>query len=249
MLKPIYDSTKGKMRVAGLVSGSGSSFRTIIEQQIGMEAIGLCPYEVVGILTDNPKSKTFELGKEFNVPVFLNDIRAYYEKRRKKITDKQVREEYDKETVRLFEPVRPDFLAYAGYVWATTSPLVNAYIGVNAHPADLSIEKDGRRAYAGANGVRDALMGGENEVRSTLHLVTTQVDGGPILLISDPVQVDKSSGMSLEDASRFYLRPLNEKIRKLFPRVVKDIAEGTYRQDEKGLLYYGDVPIPKGYRL
>jgi folate-dependent phosphoribosylglycinamide formyltransferase PurN len=249
MPKPIYDSTKGKMRVAALVSGSGSSFRTVIEQQIGMESIGLCPYEVVGILTDNPKSKTFELGKEFNVPVFLNDIRAYYEKRGKKITDKQVREEYDKETVRLFEPVKPDFLAYAGYVWATTSPLVNAYISVNAHPADLSIEKDGRRAYAGANGVRDALMGGENEVRSTLHLVTTQVDGGPILLISDPVTVDKNAGMSLEEASRVYLRALNDKTRKLFPRVVKDIAEGTYRRDEEGLLYYGDVPIPKGYRL
>jgi folate-dependent phosphoribosylglycinamide formyltransferase PurN len=249
MLKQIYDSTKGRMRVAGLVSGSGSSFRTIIEQQIEMQAKGGCPYEVVAIFTDNPKSKTFELGKEFNVPVFLNDIRAYYEKRGRKITDKQVREEYDKETIRLFEPVKPDFLAYAGYVWATTSPLVNAYISVNAHPADLSIEKNGRRTYAGANGVRDALIGGELEVRSTLHLVTTQVDGGPILLISDPVKVDKNSGMSLEEASRFYLRPLNEKIRKLFPRVVKDIAEGTYRRDEKGLVYYGDVPIPKGYRL
>jgi folate-dependent phosphoribosylglycinamide formyltransferase PurN len=249
MLKQIYDSTKGRMRVAGLVSGSGSSFRTIIEQQIEMQAKGGCPYEVVAIFTDNPKSKTFALGKEFNVPVFLNDIRAYYEKRGRKITDKQVREEYDKETIRLFEPVKPDFLAYAGYVWATTSPLVNAYISVNAHPADLSIEKNGRRTYAGANGVRDALIGGELEVRSTLHLVTTQVDGGPILLISDPFKVDKNSGMSLEEASRFYLRPLNEKIRKLFPRVVKDIAEGTYRRDEKGLVYYGDVPIPKGYRL
>jgi len=58
-----------------------------------------------------------------------------------------------------FRAVKPDFLAYAGYVWATTAPIVNAYIGVNAHPADLSIEKDGRRAYAGANGVRDALLG------------------------------------------------------------------------------------------
>ncbi len=36
------------------------------------------------------------MGKEFNVPVFLNDIRAFYEKRGKKITDRQVREEYDR---------------------------------------------------------------------------------------------------------------------------------------------------------
>jgi folate-dependent phosphoribosylglycinamide formyltransferase PurN len=249
MLKPIYDSSKGKMRVAALVSGSGSSFRTIIEQQIQMQDNDGCPYEVVGIFSDNPKCKGLDMGKEFNVPVFVNDIRAFYEKRGKKITDKQVREEYDRETIKLFEPVRPDFLAYAGYVWATTAPIVDAYIGVNAHPADLSIEKDGRRAYAGANGVRDALLGGESEVRSSLHLVTTQVDGGPILLISQPVPVDKNSGMSLEEASRFYLKPLNDMTRKLFPRVVKDIAEGAYRLDEKGLLYYGDTPIPKGVRL
>ena len=249
MLKPLFDSTKGRMRVAGLVSGSGLSFRTIIEQQIEMQAKSGCPYEVVAIFTDNPKSKAFDMEKEFNVPVFLNDIRAFYEKRGKKIADKKVREDFDRETIKLFEPLRPDFLAYAGYVWATTAPIVNAYIGVNAHPADLSIEKDGRRAYAGANGVRDALMGGESEVRSSLHLVTTQVDGGPILLLSDPVKVDKNSGMSLEEGSRFYLRPLNDRIRKLFPRVVKDIAEGIYRRDEKGLLYYGDIPIPKGVRL
>jgi len=249
MLKPIYDSTKGKMRVAGLVSGSGSSFRTIIEQQIQMQAKGECPYEVVAIFSDNPKCKGLDMGKEFKVPVFVNDIRAFYEKRGKKITDKQVREEYDRETIHLLAPVKPDFLAYAGYVWATTAPIVNAYIGVNAHPADLSIEKDGRRAYAGANGVKDALLGGESEVRSSLHLVTTQVDGGPILLISEPVAVDKNSGMSLEEASRFYLKPLNDMTRKLFPRVVKDIAEGTYRRDDKGLVYYRDTPIPKGLRL
>jgi hypothetical protein len=55
--------------------------------------------------------------------------------------------------------------------------------------------------------------------------------------------------MSLEEASRFYLKPLNDMTRDLFPRGVKDIAEGTYRRDEEGLLYYGDLPIPKGVRL
>jgi folate-dependent phosphoribosylglycinamide formyltransferase PurN len=146
MLKPIFDSTKGKMRVAGLFSGSGSSFRTVIEQQIEMQAKGGCPYEVVAVFTDNLKSKALDMGKEFNVPVFLNDIRAFYEERGKKITDKQVREEYDRETIKLLEPFKPDFLVYAGYVWATTAPLVNAFTGINGHPADLSIIRGGKRA-------------------------------------------------------------------------------------------------------
>ena len=249
MLKPMYDAAKGKMRVAGLASGSGASFRTVIEQQIEMLAKGGCPYEVVAVFTDNPKSKVLDMGEEFKVPVFLNDIHAFYEKRGKKITDKQVREEYDRETIRLLEPYKPDFLAYAGYVWATTAPLVNAFPGINGHPADLSIMKGGKRAYAGANGVRDALVGGETELRATLHLVTTEIDHGPILMISEPVRVERGPDFSLDQGSREYLRLVNQQMRRLFPRVIKDIAEGTFKWDGKGALYYGDKPIPNGYRL
>jgi len=249
MLKPIYDASKGQMRVAALATGSGASFRTVIEQQIEMEAQGGCPYEAVAIFTDNPKSKVFDIGKEFNIPIFLNDIHAFYEKRGKKITDKEVREEYDRETINLLEPFKPDFLAYAGYVWATTAPLVKAFPGINGHPADLSIMKEGKRAYAGANGVRDALAAGETELHATLHLVTTEIDHGPILMISEPVKVERGPDFSLDQASREYLKLINLKLRKLFPRVIKDIAEGTFKRDEKGALYYGDRPIPNGYRL
>jgi len=237
------------MRIAGLVSGSGKSLISIIEQQIRMESEGGSPYEVVGIFTENPKSKASQIGSDYNLPVFTNDIRSYYEKRGKKLTDRKVREEFDKETVEALKPLKPDVLAYAGYVWATTTTLVNAILGVNIHPADLSIEKDGKRAYAGAQGVRDALVAGATGLRSTAHLVTTEVDGGPILLISEPVQVEKNSAMSLEESSRYHLKLLNEKSRRLSARVMKDLAEGTIKRDEGGLLYYGEVPIPQGYRL
>jgi hypothetical protein len=61
--------------------------------------------------------------------------------------------------------------------------------------------------------------------------------------------VERGLNFSLDEASREYLKLLNQKMRKLFPRVIKDIAEGTFKRDESGALYYGDRPIPKGYRL
>jgi len=82
-------------------------------------------------------------------------------------------------------------------------------------------------------------------VRSSLHLVTTQVDGGPILLISEPVPVDKNSGMSLEEASRFYLKPLNDMTRKLFPRVVKDIAKAPTAATRKGFFITETLQFPR----
>jgi hypothetical protein len=36
---------------------------------------------------------------------------------------------------------------------------------------------------------------------------------------------------------------------EIFPRVIKDVAQGTFKRDEIGALYYGDKPIPNGYRL
>jgi hypothetical protein len=68
-------------------------------------------------------------------------------------------------------------------------------------------------------------------------------------MISELVRVERGPDFSLDQASREYLKLLNQKTRRLFPRVIKDIAEGTFKRDERGALYYGDKPIPNGYRL
>jgi len=67
----------------------------------------------------------------------------------------------------------------------------------------------------------------------------------PLLLFASTIpKYQRKLSHSLDEC-----KALNDMTRKLFPRVVNDIAEGTYRRDEKGLLYYGDTPIPKGVRL
>ena len=235
------------MRVVGLVSGSGKSLLTVIEQQKELDESKGSPYEVVAIFTDSPKSKAREIGEQFGIPVILHDIRAFYAERGAKITDMTVRQAFDLETVKALARYKAHVALYAGYVWATTAPLVNTFLGINVHPADLSIEKGGKRAYAGAHGVREALMAGEKTVASTAHLVTTQVDGGPILMISKPIAVDRGR-KSLEELEKECLNLLNGEARRLFPKVVRAVAEGHFERDEDGLLYYQGLPIPKGYR-
>lgn len=248
-LIPIHDPQKGKMRVAALVSGSGVSLRGILVQAREMESRGGAPYEVVAAFTDNPSSKAHHLAAEFDLPVFSNDIHAFYRKRGAPIKDLAVRAEFDQETVRLLAPFRPDLLAYAGYVWVTTWPLVQAFRGINFHPADLSVPEGDKPRYAGMHGLRKALLAGEKELRAALHLVTTEVDRGPILLLSEPVPVAEGADTPLEELERHYLRLLNLQKGPLFARATKDIAEGTFKMDAAGLLHYGETPIPGGYRL
>lgn len=249
MKKPLFDFRSEKLRVAGLISGSGKSLLSIIDKQKEIETVSDCNFEVVGLFSDNPSSQAEKIAKDYNLPVFINDIRAFYQVRNKKINNKEIRQAYDQATVDFLTPLKPDIVIYAGYVWATTAPLLDRFNCVNCHPADLSVEKNGVRVYAGANGVRDALLAGENRLFSSFHQVTAKVDHGPILLISKPVVVEKDPGMDLTSRSIKYLRILNKKSRKLCSLGIEKIAKRAFTIDEKGQLYYEDTPIPKGFRL
>ena len=250
MLKPLFNRSGEKLRVAGLISGSGKSLISIIEKQKELEKFSTCNFEVVGLFSDNPKSKAEHISQQYGIPAFVNDIKGFYRKRDKKITDKLVREAFDLEIIDFLNTLKPDIVIYAGYIWATTAPLVNTFQSINCHPADLSVEENGRRLYAGANGVRDALLAEEKKLFSSLHVVTAEIDHGPILMISEPVIVENDSlELDLNDRSRKYLRLLNEKSRHLCALGVEQISNDAFKIDSNGMIFYTDRPIPCGYRL
>jgi folate-dependent phosphoribosylglycinamide formyltransferase PurN len=203
----------------------------------------------VGIFTDNPGSGAFSIGKEYNLPVLLNDIRQFYKDHNQKITNLALREQFDKKTTDLIAPLNPEFLVLAGYVWVTTSPLLQKFQAINAHPADLSVVKDGKRAYAGADGIGAALKSGEKRLYSSVHLVTAEVDGGPILLISRPIHVEEDTSLSSRDRWRKYLKLVNEQSRSLLPLALEKLSCGEFESDEGGNVYYQGSLIPKGHRL
>lgn len=249
MTKPLYDPQEGKMRVAGLVSGSGKSLLSIIEKQKEIDAIGTCNFEVVGLFSDNAKSKAEEIGTTYKLPFLINDIKEFYRKKGAPLKNLEVRREYDSQTAEFLKQLEPDVVVYAGYVWATTEPLLKEFMAINGHPADLRVVKDGHRAYAGANGVGDALAAGETNLYSTLHLVTPKIDHGPILMVSEPVPVVNQDGISDIDKMRYHLRLLNEKLRELFARVIDDVSRGRFGMEADGCLTYNGTPIPEGFQL
>ena len=249
MPKKLYDRQKGKMRVIGLVSGSGKGIVTVIERQRELEKTSACDFEVVGILTDNPESKAMAIGQKYEIPVIVNDIRKFYRKCNKPIKDLTVREAYDRESVRLIEPFNPDVLIFAGYVWVATPVLVNQFQIINAHPADLSVMNGDTRAYGGADGIGDALKAGERQLHSSVHLVTNKVDDGPVLFISKPVAVETDADLTPQERWRKYLKLVNAESRILIPLAVEQMANGNITQDKAGMLYFKGDPIPNGHRL
>lgn len=251
MLTPIHNPIRGKLRVIGYASGSGNTlFEAYALQKRMDETSDGCPFEVVGVFTDNPKARCVETAKQLGLPLVSLDIKAYYETRNKPLKDREVRAEYDRAALSLLAPFQADAILLAGYVWATTEVLLDRYIVINVHPADLSIQRpDGTRAYAGANGVGDALKANEPGLCSTAHLATKQLDGGPILVISEKVAVDYSLHADEEARMRHYLKLVNAQNRLTGARAILEVALGNFSRDAAGNLYYKGNPAPTGIRI
>jgi len=256
-LKPLHNPSEGTLQVAALMSGSGSNLRKILEkeQELKKKKGGFI-YKVVVIFSDTFDSKACEIGKDFDIPVVTRDLRGFYVHRGKARSDLRVREEFDRETIRALAPFEAKVAAYAGYMSIATKPLVEAYLGVNVHPADLSIEVEGKRKYVGAHVVRDAILAGETSIHSTTHIIEPLVDGGRLLMISSPLPVvlENSFNPNNTDAVRSVADFHQKNLKKvgdwvIFPKTLQYIAEGRYAQDDEGKLFFDGQPIPKGLKL
>jgi len=170
--------------------------------------------------------------------------------------DLLVRAEFDVGTVEALKPYDVDVAAYAGYMSIATEPLINAFLGVNVHPADLSVLNEGERKYTGDHAVRDAILAGEKQLRATTHIIEQKVDYGRILMISQPIPVnlpnnfnreDREQVNSVSDQHQDRLKESGDWI--IFPKTLENLADGRYSQDEQGILYFDNKPIPYGVKL
>jgi phosphoribosylglycinamide formyltransferase-1 len=106
-----------------------------------------------------------------------------------------------------------DLVAIAGFGTILSKPFVDAYAGraVNTHPALLP-------SYKGWHAVREALAFGVKVTGPTVHLVTEDVDSGPILA-QEAVPV-------LEDDTEATLHErIKEVERRLYPDVIEQLVK------------------------
>jgi phosphoribosylglycinamide formyltransferase 1 len=264
MMKKLYDPENGQMMVAGLMSGSGSNIEKLIEHEQCLTENGKSPYMMGVIFTDNPDSNANNLCSRYGIPVFVSDMKKFYAKRGKPITDLAAREEFDVNTTKILKDFGVDAVACGGYMKRITAPLLKAFLCVNVHPADLSIMDGDKRKYTGDHAVLDAIMSGERYLHSTTHLLDDEVDHGRILMVSPGIQVEWPSNLThkIRKSMRKYLLGRNQeenaakvirlykeiadvnqdRLKKegdwvIFPKTIQAIAEGRYSEDENGKIF------------
>jgi folate-dependent phosphoribosylglycinamide formyltransferase PurN len=260
------------MRVAGFMSGSGTNIIKIIEYQNILWKEGYfpnkgyvhfpSPYQVVFLFSDRTdfnKCKVAEISKRYNIPYEANDIREFYQKRsHQDRRNMGIRREYDKITLGFLKKYEIDCVALCGYMSIVTEVIFDNFPTINVHPADLTILSDeGKRKYTGEHAVRDAIIAGEKFVASSTHLATAEVDDGPLLLVSKPVEVKLPAGMSLEDLRKEENKEKLEEISDLhqdklkeagdwiiFPKTLEFMSKGIIEKDENGKIFVAGRPAP-----
>lgn len=173
---------------------------------------------VLQLLTDPARARNFELvvcvtseaqmeGRNrieaAGVPVVSLPIRQFHRDRGLPIRNLKARREYDQALAEILGGFDVDLVFLTSYLYILSEPMLSAYSGriINIHDSDLTIlDQERRRRYVGLHSTREAIANGEPETRASVHLVTSQVDEGPLILVSDsfPVPPFLSDGLRWE---------------------------------------------------
>ena len=88
-----------------------------------------------------------------------------------------IKSKNEKEIIQLLEAWHVDLVVLAGWMRIVTKDLINAYPDriINVHPSLLP-------KYKGLHAVEQAMEAGEEFTGATVHYVTEELDGGPIII-------------------------------------------------------------------
>lgn len=249
------------MRLAAFMSGSGTNIIRLIDREKSLKAKnGSSPYEVVFIFSDRSDGSCQgeKIAHETGIPYFSYDIRSFHRlKGLKRSVDTpegfSARKEYDRMAGQLISAFEIDVIALGGYMSYIT---LNRC--VNVHPADLSIlTPDGKRKFVGDHAVLDAIEAGETVLRSSILWTDQGVDTGPLLMVSDPLNVELPEPLESLLKNRGRLNQVAEEHQqrlkelgdwKIFPTTLEMIARGRFALDEDNRVYVDDQPLPDGFR-
>jgi len=247
-VEPLHSPERGKMRVFGLFSGGASALVYLLDGKKGEGPKGgERSYKLVGALTDTPGAEGIEKLQERGLPVEELDKAPFFPAEGR---TEEARNRYFERVLEKVEPFDPDLILLSGFMQIVTEPLLSQFEDalLNVHPADLRIEESGERKFRGTDAVYDAVKGGVGETRSTAHLVTAEVDGGPIVTLSRSFPVQKGLVRTLQRKApnklRSYVEALQEWMKwegdgPAVDRALDLIGSGSVgrgRGSEKGLL-------------
>lgn len=189
------------MRVVILGSGRGSNAEAILKVQ---REGGLGRAQVVQIFADRPDAGILGLGAAFDVAADFLDPAPYKTK-----LDGAAEQHY----IAAIAACRPDLIVLAGFMRVLKLPFISAFERkiINLHPSLLP-------SFPGLDAIGQAYRRGVKITGCTVHYVTVEVDGGPII-DQAPVRIDDTDTLESLTAK------MHAAEHALLPRVIANLSE------------------------
>lgn len=185
-----------KLPIVVLVSGSGSNLQAIIDA-----ANDDLPVEIRAVISNRADAYGLERAKQAGIKTVVIDHTRY-----------DGRAAFDAELQRIIDQYQPELVVLAGFMRILTDEFVNHYAGrmINIHPSLLP-------RYKGTNTHARAIEAGDTEAGCSVHLVTAELDSGPVLL---QARVPILEGDTAESLAARVL----EQEHRIYPEAIRQFA-------------------------
>lgn len=156
----IRQPVAAKAKVAVLISGGGTNMAALLYASRAED----CPYEIVLVASNNPASGGLALAAAEGVATFALPHKG------------MTRADHDAAMDAAIRAAGADYIALAGYMRILTSEFVEGWAGrmLNIHPSLLP-------KYKGLHTHQRAIDAGDSHGGTSVHLVTPELDDGPII--------------------------------------------------------------------
>ncbi|RPH20746.1 phosphoribosylglycinamide formyltransferase [Buttiauxella warmboldiae] len=207
-------------RIVVLISGNGSNLQAMIDACKLKKINGT----IAAVFSNKTEAFGLERAREAEIPAHALTASQFAD-----------RAAFDRELMLEIDAYAPDLVVLAGYMRILSPEFVGHYAGrlINIHPSLLP-------KYPGLKTHQQALENGDEVHGTSVHFVTDELDGGPVIL---QAKVPVFAG---DDESEIAARVQNQE-HAIYPLVVSWFVEGRLEMRDNSAWLDGNKLPAQGY--
>lgn len=208
--------------VVVLLSGTGSNLQAMIDSFKGVDN----PVRIRAVISNRADAFGLQRARDAGIEARVLDHKAF-----------EGREAFDAALIELIDTFQPKLVVLAGFMRILSATFVRHYQGrlLNIHPSLLPL-------YKGLHTHQRVLEAGDSEHGCTVHFVTEELDGGP-LVVQAVIPVE------LNDSPATLAHRVHAQEHEIYPLAIRWFAEGRLSLGEQGALLDGQLLPASGHLI
>ena len=208
--------------VVVLLSGTGSNLQALIDS----DDVKASPANIRAVISNRADAYGLQRANDAGIDTRVLDHTAF-----------EGREAFDAALIEVIDTFNPQLVVLAGFMRILSAEFVRHYQGrlLNIHPSLLP-------KYKGLHTHQRALEAGDGEHGCSVHFVTEELDGGPLV-------VQAIIAVESDDSPQSLAQRVHAQEHRIYPLAVRWFAEGRLSLDERGALLDGQLLAASGHLI